>query len=586
MFVVSGHTTVKSFRKPLVGSRYAGAPLERRLWNKRKCARLWMQQTSSAGTAGTGTADASSTDSKPTAGVGTVAVFGASGRTGKQLLRQLCSQRACRQVRAIVRDASRLRSELASWKQDPSLSGVHVDVRAVGDLTRLDSKALSELVRGVDAIIWSAGASGGRDGFQTSPAALDEATLQRLCSVLATESTANGVTFRSPDEMVRVLDFGRGPLVPAAFTAVDDVIMGGQSKSSFHFDSNDSVGLFTGLVTTDGGGGFCHVRCDASAVMPAERFGDAPLVNVDENGRSVPHWDLAAYDGIALVVRGDGRRYKVNLKTSSEPELVFQQEFVTSDDLPPGTFETHFLPFADFVPVRRGEPVYSTGSAQLYAMKLDPNRIRSVGLVYSKVAIGGGPAIDFRPGRFHLACRRICAYRQVPPRFLALSSAAVTRPYWPPLKRQAYPELAQVPIVKLNPAGVLGHKLAGEDAVRTLVSHRSSLGAPYAIVRAVGLNDGDDPDFPGAAQGELRFGQGDLMVGKISRTVLAELLVNLLNEPEGFCKTFEVKQEPKTMSRNGTGASAATLSLAEKLRQLRTDVARALKPWNPPPSLS
>jgi hypothetical protein len=59
-----------------------------------------------------------------------------------------------------------------------------------------------------------------------------------------------------------------------------------------------------------------------------------------------------------------------------------------------------------------------------------------------------------------------------------------------------------------------------------------------------------------------------------------------LNEPEGFCKTFEVKQEPKTMSRNGTGASAATLSLAEKLRQLRTDVARALKPWNPPPSLS
>ncbi|KAF6001457.1 hypothetical protein F1559_001360 [Cyanidiococcus yangmingshanensis] len=454
--------------------------------------------------------------------LGTVAVFGASGRTGIQVLRQLCAQGCCRQVRAIVRDAARLETELATWKQPSTASPVTVQVKAVGDLTQLDVRSLSDLVSDVDAIIWVAGATGGRGGIETPPAALDEATLRRLCDALAlqpsTPSSEHRVTFRSPEEMADVLDFGRGRIVADAFTSVDDVVMGGLSSSGLIYDEREALGIFAGTVTTDGGGGFCHVRCDASMVAPAQRFGDVSLLTSEENGCRVSYWDLSSYDGLAVVVRGDGRRYKLNLKTTAEPETVFQQEFSTSGDLPPGTFETHFLPFADFVPVRRGLPLYGSGPVT-YAMQLDPSRIRSIGLVYSKVAIGGGPAIDFMPGSFRLACRRISAYRQVPPRLIVLSSAAVTRPYWSPLKRQAYPELAQVPIVKLNPFGVLGHKLAGEDAVRTLVSHRSSLGAPYTIVRAVGLNDGDDPSFPGAATGELRFGQGDLMVGKISRTV-------------------------------------------------------------------
>jgi hypothetical protein len=536
-----------------------------------------MQQTETPGTKTRATGQ----PAPATGSLGRVAVFGASGRTGTQVLRQLLIQGCCPRVRAIVRSTAQIEDKLASWKQLPTATPVSIELKAVGDLTKLDIHALRDLVSDVDAIIWVAGATGGRGGIETSPSALDEATLRRLCDALASASPAsssrNGVLFQPPEEMARVLDFGRGRIVADAFTSVDDVIMGGLSKSGIVYDEHQSQGIFTGTVTTEGGGGFCHVRCDASMVSPTSLSGDVPLHALEENGRAVSYWNLAAYDGLAVVVRGDGRRYKLNLKTTAESEMVFQQEFSTSDDLPPGTFETHFLPFADFVPVRRGLPLYSAGP-ETYAVHLDPASIRSIGLVYSKVAIGGGPAIDFTPGRFQLACRRISAYRMVPPRFIVLSSAAVTRPYWPPLKRQAYPDVAQVPIVQLNPAGVLGHKLAGEDAVRTLVCHRSSLGAPYAIVRAVGLNDGDDPSFPGAASGELRFGQGDLMVGKISRAALAELLVRLLRERDAFCKTFEVKQEPRSMSDAPGAAVSETSALGAKLRQLRVDVARALKP--------
>ena len=49
------------------------------------------------------------------------------------------------------------------------------------------------------------------------------------------------------------------------------------------------------------------------------------------------------------------------------------------------------------------------------------------------------------------------------PKVVLLSSAAVTRPSWSEDKRARFQEAANIPIVKLNPLGILGTKAKGEE---------------------------------------------------------------------------------------------------------------------------
>eukprot|EP00931_Biecheleriopsis_adriatica_P027241 TRINITY_DN16417_c0_g1_i1.p1 TRINITY_DN16417_c0_g1~~TRINITY_DN16417_c0_g1_i1.p1 ORF type:complete len:377 (+),score=61.87 TRINITY_DN16417_c0_g1_i1:27-1157(+) len=111
------------------------------------------------------------------------------------------------------------------------------------------------------------------------------------------------------------------------------------------------------------------------------------------------------------------------------------------------------------------------------------------------------------------------------PRLVMCSSAAVTRPSWSTAKKQQFPGVADIPIVRLNPNGILGKKAAAEEVVR-----RSSV--PYAIVRPTGLNDA----WP---SGRPLLSQGDMAVGRMSRADLASLLVSLLDESSATGKTFE-----------------------------------------------
>jgi uncharacterized protein YbjT (DUF2867 family) len=136
------------------------------------------------------------------------------------------------------------------------------------------------------------------------------------------------------------------------------------------------------------------------------------------------------------------------------------------------------------------------------------------------------------------------------------SSAGVTRTTWPDDKRQRFEGAADIPIVRLNPFGILDQKRMSEQALR-------DTGCRYAIVRPTGLND----NWP---SGRAILSQGDLAVGRINRDDVAELLCALLAAPAAAAaagKTFEAM---------GVPAYPKPRSLEPALMRLQTDARLAL----------
>ena len=86
----------------------------------------------------------------------------------------------------------------------------------------------------------------------------------------------------------------------ATWSAIDDRVMGGVSRSTLRFDPAGHA-VFAGTVSADNHGGFASVR---SAVAQPEA-GDFETEGGEAGG----------FDAIELDVRGDGRRYKLNLRT-------------------------------------------------------------------------------------------------------------------------------------------------------------------------------------------------------------------------------------------------------------------------------
>lgn len=165
----------------------------------------------------------------------------------------------------------------------------------------------------------------------------------------------------------------------ACFERVDDQIMGGISQSGLVPSFDGSCASFTGVVRTDGGG-FCGTR---------SRLLSAPL-------------NLGGYSGLYLRVRGDGKRYKLNVRTNEEVgELVYQGAFLP----PAGEMCTLRLPFAAFRLVKRSQPV-------LDGPPLDPKSIYQIGFVLSRFAFGEESVNDaFAAGPFRLDIEEIGAYR-------------------------------------------------------------------------------------------------------------------------------------------------------------------------------
>ena len=158
-------------------------------------------------------------------------------------------------------------------------------------------------------------------------------------------------------------DFGTEQGDPGWYV-VNDNVMGGRSDGDFTIDEGEL--RFAGRTNTDGGG-FSSIR-----TRPVE-------------------FDLSAYDGIRLRVKGDGRRYTWRLTTAARwqgSEIAYWADFDTQE----GTWSTVYIPFSRFVPRYRG--------TRLDGPELDPAQITGLGLMI----------YDRRDGPFELRLAAVRAY--------------------------------------------------------------------------------------------------------------------------------------------------------------------------------
>jgi hypothetical protein len=147
--------------------------------------------------------------------------------------------------------------------------------------------------------------------------------------------------------------------------AVNDTVMGGRSRSGMTIMDGDVVAFF-GDVSLENNGGFASIR-------------SAPfLFGIDE------------YDGIALRIRGDGKRYKFRLQTSTRSSVSYEYSFDTTA----GEWIDVNMRFEDFEPTYFGRRVTN-------APVLDPQAIRTIGIMIS----------DKQTGSFRIEIDRISAFR-------------------------------------------------------------------------------------------------------------------------------------------------------------------------------
>lgn len=88
---------------------------------------------------------------------------------------------------------------------------------------------------------------------------------------------------------------------------VDDVVMGGESRGRFYFNT-DGNGVFEGLVSMENNGGFSSVRHHFQRI------------------------DVLEYSRLVIHVRGDGKRYQLRIKSNKNDDYAYVAYFQTSGD--------------------------------------------------------------------------------------------------------------------------------------------------------------------------------------------------------------------------------------------------------------
>lgn len=139
------------------------------------------------------------------------------------------------------------------------------------------------------------------------------------------------------------------------------------------------------------------------------------------------------------------------------------------------------------------------------------------------------------------------------PQVIMCSSAGVTRTSWTEEKRSKLSGCADIPIVRLNPFGILDIKADSENRLR-------ETGVRYCIVRPCGLND----SLPLGCRPVIS--QGDVAVGRINRYDLARILVDTAYASEACFKTFEL------FSLTGYAPPTSIIPLLGKLRSDNEDL--------------
>jgi NADH dehydrogenase [ubiquinone] 1 alpha subcomplex assembly factor 1 len=147
---------------------------------------------------------------------------------------------------------------------------------------------------------------------------------------------------------------------------VNDDVMGGQSESNLRI-SEEGTAVFEGTLSLENHGGFASMR-------------------------AVPYpYDLKDYHGLALRVRGDGRRYLLRLRTDRRADgPAYEAEFETVVN----AWITVYVPFQETTPTFRGR--HLDGLATLKG-----EQVKQIGLMIA----------DKQSGPFRLEVAWIQAYR-------------------------------------------------------------------------------------------------------------------------------------------------------------------------------
>jgi len=139
----------------------------------------------------------------------------------------------------------------------------------------------------------------------------------------------------------------------ASWRAVDDVVMGGVSRSGLT-GAGPGIARFAGEVSLDYGGGFASVRTDPQA------------------------WPTHGASTFVLRCRGDGHTYKFTVRVDDGFDGVqYQARFAP----PAGEWTEVRLPIEDFVASFRGRRVEGAAS-------LAPAKVRRIGLMISEKQAG------------------------------------------------------------------------------------------------------------------------------------------------------------------------------------------------------
>ncbi|KAG5562023.1 hypothetical protein RHGRI_004905 [Rhododendron griersonianum] len=395
---------------------------------------------------------------------GIVLVAGATGGVGRRVVNILRNKGL--PVRVLVRNKDKARSMLGP---DIDLVGNLTNFQVVGDITK-DSTLAPEYFKGVKKVINAVSVIvGPKEGDTPDRAKYSQikGDSPEMVEYIGMKILINAVKASVGVRSGKLIYGYEGNSVKElAWGALDDIVMGGVSESSFQVDptggeNGGPTGLFKGVVSTANNGGFTSIRTRNFPVSE----------------------DLSAYDGLELRLKGDGRRYKLIVRMSSDWDTI---GYTLSFDTVEGQWQS--LMFSKFE----------------YDGKLNPT---------------------FVEGAFQLPVSSIRSYIKDPitPRFVHVGSAGVTRTERPGLDLSKQP-----PAVRLNKelGFILTFKLKGEDLIR-------ESGIPYTIVRPCALTE--EP-----AGADLIFDQGDNITGKISREEVARICVAALESPYACDKTFEV----------------------------------------------
>jgi monofunctional biosynthetic peptidoglycan transglycosylase len=160
------------------------------------------------------------------------------------------------------------------------------------------------------------------------------------------------IDFSSPDETDR-------------WEIINDAVMGGVSESRITITESKAA-LFQGVVSLENYGGFSSMR-----TYPREL-------------------DLAGYLGLEVKVKGDGKDYRLRLRTDNGHDgIAYQTHYKTEKE----TWITARLPFDSFIPVFRGRVIED-------APELNLSGIRRIGFMIA----------DKQAGPFRIEIQWIKAY--------------------------------------------------------------------------------------------------------------------------------------------------------------------------------